>query len=318
VAEAALGQGGSSEFVEQLKSGRKQVGEITREIDSKFGGIAKKRMMGLGEQGARLKKNLGEVFGGLDLDPLLRGLDRLVGMFNETHVIGRAIKMVFEGVFGPLVAGSEDAAVKLEAFVLNAAIFLTKGYISFRKFQNNLKATWDSIGEDIDGAIDYIEGLIGPRMFKVGADMVKGAIKGVASQVFPLSTALVDAFLGAGKDVDKAIGRNSPAKEYDDRAQDVMRGATQGIKKREGEYRSAVEHAMSPGSNNAAKSGEGLARMIQDNSSTSAATVDLRGAQFTFEGLSSVDDIEGRIEDAFTKVLRGDAARMAGAEGASP
>lgn len=313
VAEAALGQGGAGEFIEQLRSGKREVGELTREIDSKFGGIAAKRMLGLGEQGARLKKNLGEVFGGLDLDPLLRGLDRIVGMFNETHVIGRGLKMVFEGVFGPLVAGSEDAAVKLEAFVLKGAIFLTKGYIEFKKFQNNLKATWDSIGKDIDGAIDYLQGLIGPRMFEVGKDMVLGAIKGIASQAFPLSTALVNAFSGAGKNVDKEIGRASPSKEYDERAQDMIKGAERGVHRREGHFKSALEHAMQPDIQAPSKYGEGLSRMMQDNSSTSSATIDLSGSSWVFHGIESVNDIDGRIEDAITRVIRGDAVRLAGA-----
>ena len=106
-AEAALGKGGAQEFISQLQAGSLTVDQFASTVESKLGGSVSKRMLGLDSQAGRLKRGLAGIFGGLNIDPVLHGFGRLVDMFTETHAIGRAIKMLFEGVFGPIISGAE-------------------------------------------------------------------------------------------------------------------------------------------------------------------------------------------------------------------
>lgn len=313
-AEVALGQGGAAEFVAQLQTGRLSVEQLSGVVERKFGGIVERRLMSLGSLGGRLKDNLADIFGGLDIDPLLRGLDRLVGMLDESHAVGMAAKHVFEDIFGPLVEGSEGAAVKLEEFVLDSAIFLMRGYVEFKKFRLNMKLTWRDIKNDISDAIDAAEELVGPRMFQLGKDMLRGAIKGIASMAFPLSTALVDAFVGAGKEVDKKLERRSPSKEYERRTSDVMAGAIRGIEKNEDEYKDTLEHALRPSIKGERAYGMSMSSSTSHTSNTSSSTgVNLAGANFNLYGVKDAEHGRDLIEEMFTKLLRGDAAKLAGA-----
>lgn len=132
-AETALaGQGGASKFLEDIKAGKVAVGELAAETQAKFGGIVAKQLMGLDAQSARLKKNVGEIFGGLNIDPVLEGLRTLVDLFDKNTAAGQAIKFIFESVFQPIINQAQNAAYVVEAFALGFLIGLTKLYIAVK------------------------------------------------------------------------------------------------------------------------------------------------------------------------------------------
>ena len=131
-AEAALGQGGADQFIEDLKKGKSTVDEFASNMQTKFGGIVERKMLGIEAQTERLRSNLGALFGSLNIEPVLKGLRTLVSMFDEGTVVARAIKAVFEGIFQPLIDQAQNAAYVVEAFVLGVAIALTKVYIAIK------------------------------------------------------------------------------------------------------------------------------------------------------------------------------------------
>jgi hypothetical protein len=130
LAESALGKGGASDLVADLKAGKTSVDEFANTAEQKFGGIVARQMLGLDVQGATLKRNLAGLFGGLEIEPLLKSLSKLIGMFDETSAVGGAIKEIFEAVFQPLIDNAETARLAIEAFALGFLIGIVKMYIA--------------------------------------------------------------------------------------------------------------------------------------------------------------------------------------------
>lgn len=132
LAQAALGNGGAAEFVAQIKAGKRSVQDLTAEVNGKLGPLVEARMKGLTAQSARLQRNMNSLFGGLNIEPVLTGLSRLVDLFDENTVAGEALKFLFESVFQPLIDQADKAALTIEAFALGFLIGLTKVYIALK------------------------------------------------------------------------------------------------------------------------------------------------------------------------------------------
>mgnify|MGYP000346657238 CR=1 FL=1 len=102
--EAALGDtGGTAELIKQLETGQKSVDALSQEMGDKYGDIVDRQGKSLSRTGDELKRNLGEIFGGLDIEPLLAGLADAVGLLDTTTGTGYALKTMFETLFQPLL-----------------------------------------------------------------------------------------------------------------------------------------------------------------------------------------------------------------------
>lgn len=132
LAETALGKGGAQEFVDQITAGKKSVKALSAEVQSKLGGIVAKQLMGVDAQSAKLHKNIGDLFGGLNIDSALGGLQTLVDLFDKNTAAGQAMKFLFESVFQPIIDQAQNAAYVVEAFALGFLIGLTKVYIALK------------------------------------------------------------------------------------------------------------------------------------------------------------------------------------------
>lgn len=117
--EAALGNSnGTGELIEKLKSGKTSVGDLAKEMETKFGGIAEKRMISLSSLGSRLQENFGRLFSGLNIEPVLKGLDKLVNLFDDSTESGAALKAIVESVLQPLIDNAGPIFAKVERFFL--------------------------------------------------------------------------------------------------------------------------------------------------------------------------------------------------------
>lgn len=132
LAESALGAGGAQKFIDDIKASKMSVSEFATTTERKFGGIVASQMLGLEAQGARLRRNMAAVFGGLNIDPVLMGMQTLVGLFDENSAAGKAMKLLFDKIFQPLIDSAQNAAYVIEAFVLGFLIGLTKIYIAVK------------------------------------------------------------------------------------------------------------------------------------------------------------------------------------------
>ncbi len=157
LAERALGQGGSAEFVERLKEGKVAAGALSAEVSGKLAPIVAKQMQSLGAQSAKLSQNVGQIFGGLNIDPVLAGMKILVGLFDQNTAAGQAMKVVFEGVFQPLIDGATTAAYFIEAFVLGFLIGLTKLYIVLKPAIKAVREFFGFNDSSLSEALDYVK-----------------------------------------------------------------------------------------------------------------------------------------------------------------
>lgn len=139
IAEQALGSSGSAKIVEQLKAGKKTAGELANEMKSKFGGVVSDKLLSIGAQTETFKANLGTLFGGLNIEPFLVGLQRLVALFDENTAMGRTLQWTFETLFQPLLDAATASIPVVEAMLLGIAIGALKVYIGLKPAINALK-----------------------------------------------------------------------------------------------------------------------------------------------------------------------------------
>jgi uncharacterized protein YoxC len=132
IAERALGKGGSTKFFKDIKKGKQAVRDLARETQSKFGGIVSKQMRSLDAQGDQLHHNIGALFAGLNIEPVLTGFERLVGLFDENTASGKTLKALFDHFLQPLIDAFDTASVMGEAFFLGIEAALLKAYIAFK------------------------------------------------------------------------------------------------------------------------------------------------------------------------------------------
>lgn len=137
--------GDTSKWIKELKEGKKTVAQLSQEVNKKFGGIVARKMLGLAQQSKTLQKNLGETFGGLEIEPFLRALQQLVALFDQNTAMGRALKFVFEGLFQPLVDGATKGIQILRAFLVGMAIGALQLYIAFKPA---IRAVQELFGKD--------------------------------------------------------------------------------------------------------------------------------------------------------------------------
>lgn len=101
----------------------------------------------------RLKKNFGDIFGGLNLEPIMVGLGKVVDFFDTSTESGKALKALFEGLFGPLAESAGGVFTKIERLMLGMVIGALKIGIAVKQaaatFDFDLGAfeSWPDIGK---------------------------------------------------------------------------------------------------------------------------------------------------------------------------
>lgn len=123
----------------------------------------------------RLKTNISGVFGGLNIESLLARLSELVGLFDETSVTGKAIKVVFESLFQPLVDGLTGLIPKIVATFIQFEIWVLKALIAIKPFGSYFVLAAKVIGVAalvIGGVLAVVAGII------VGMAAVAGLLVG--------------------------------------------------------------------------------------------------------------------------------------------
>ena len=225
LSEAALGQGGAQEFQAQMLASGKSVSSFSDKVSSQLGGIVAKKLLSIGAQTAQLHDNLAHLFGGLNIDPVLTGLQKLVGLFDETTASGSAIKFLFEKVFQPIIDSADMASTAVEAFVLGIEIGVVNAYIAAKPliktisslFGNSDTSTADTMAM-ITKAVEYLVpailvavGIFAAFAVAVGAVIVVGvalqvAVYAVVAAVIGAGVAIVAGVIGAFQSVTKFLG----------------------------------------------------------------------------------------------------------------
>jgi hypothetical protein len=104
----------------------------------KFGPDFARQMLSLDSQSARLKRNIAGVFGGLQIEGLLTEIAKLVGLFDSTNASGKAIKVVFESLFQPLIDGVTAFIPKMVSAFIQFEILALKALIQIKPFGSTI------------------------------------------------------------------------------------------------------------------------------------------------------------------------------------
>lgn len=147
VDDAAKKSGGAvdKELVAKLDAATTAADTFAARATSKLGGIVARQMQGIGAQSQRLESNLGDIFGTLDIDPVLAGMAKLVGLFDKNSAAGKALSFLFTTVFQPLIDQADTAATAVEAFYLGVMIGAMRLYIALKP---TIKAVSEFFGFD--------------------------------------------------------------------------------------------------------------------------------------------------------------------------
>jgi phage-related protein len=137
-AEAALGQGGASEFIQSIQEGERSVQSFAKEAESKFGGIVAQQLRGLTAQGKRFDSVWSKLFTGVNLDPVLDAVALLVGMFEKGHPLADTFGFAITSAFDAVAKYAVPAAQMVEAFALGFAIQALKMYIAIKPLLGGL------------------------------------------------------------------------------------------------------------------------------------------------------------------------------------
>jgi hypothetical protein len=112
----------------------------------KFGPDFAKQLLSIDNQTARLKKNIAGVFGGLKIDSLLEGMSTLVALFDSTSATGKAIKVVFESLFQPLIDGLTGLLPKIVSTFIQFEIWVLKAILAIKPFGSKILLVAEAFG----------------------------------------------------------------------------------------------------------------------------------------------------------------------------
>jgi hypothetical protein len=150
--ESALGDSsGTSALIEELKNGKKSVAELGQEMAKQYGDIAAKKAMGLDQQMVTLKENISELFGGSNIEGFLKGVQRLVGLFDKSTASGKALQAIFSSFMGPL-GGVEGIFISIERFILGTMVSGVKLATVIKRIAKALGFDTSSLSNIVDAA----------------------------------------------------------------------------------------------------------------------------------------------------------------------
>lgn len=149
--ESALGDtSGTQALIDDLKAGKKGAAALASEMDSKFGGIVRKRMLGLEQQSDTLRRNISGLFEGLDIEPILAGIAKLVALFDANTVSGKALQALLGALFSPLGNNATGVFTKIERFMLGMELGALRVMIAAKKVSKALGFDTSSMSSFID------------------------------------------------------------------------------------------------------------------------------------------------------------------------
>jgi hypothetical protein len=321
----------------------------------KFGPAFAEQMLTLGEQSKVFQVNLAQTFGGLDTSGLMRALQTMVSLFDSSTESGRALQVVFNSIFQPLIDTVAGARVKVEAFFLHLEIWALEALTAIKPFGSLIVKVGEVflIGAAIIGgvfatALAVVVGLVGLFVLGIGAvvtgfiklnawasslgdkiydtfsgiDLVavgKSLIQGLADGVVAGGKALVDAVEGAARQAIAAakgvLGIHSPSTVFAEIGMQTGAGMAVGVDRSAPAVGDALERMTSPPS---ASPGSAQVAGGGEASGGGGRMLNLQGAQFVFNGVEGAEDAESRFSALLTQMVHGDAVQIGGMAAATP
>ncbi len=121
IAGAAGGDKLASEFLGLAQNARffgQDLDKLTERFKTKFGAVAEARLLSLGVQFTKFKENITWIFSGADIEPFLRGLHTILGLFDRNTDGAKSMRAIVTRLTEAAIGG-----------FLRLAIFLVRTYI---------------------------------------------------------------------------------------------------------------------------------------------------------------------------------------------
>jgi hypothetical protein len=232
----------------------------------------------------RLKKLTTSLFAGPKVqgafDKFLGGLDSLVDLFDESNASGKAMRVVFDDLFGGLIDGAAGLLPAIRSAFIEFEILVLKALIAIKPFGSTILEVGKAIliagaviagvlvaalgaaiilivafvaavGKTIQTLWSLGEAVVkifgGLDLAQIGTQLVQGLIAGILG----MGPALLNAISGlAGSAVTaakKALGIASPSKVFEaEVGGPIGEGAEKGIEAASGGVQSALESMVAP------------------------------------------------------------------------
>jgi hypothetical protein len=188
------------------------VRDLAADYRDRLGPIARRQMLSIGNQTERARRSLDRIFSGLRLEPFLEALDGVLSLLSQSTATGRALKVIFEALFQPLIdqIGTVGPIVRrfFQGFVIGALVVT----IWIQRMRNALNEAFGG-GDFVDNATlvkaAILAGVVAFAAFTivVGATAVVLALAAASMLVFVATLLLVPALVvAAGVAIGFALG----------------------------------------------------------------------------------------------------------------
>jgi hypothetical protein len=269
-------QGG--ELKDALRASAEEVSRL------KFGPDFKKELLSLPNQTARLQKNFSSLFSGLKIEALLEGLQTLVSLFDKNTAAGRAIKVVFESLFQPLIDGFVQWIPKMERAFIQFEILVLKALIQIKPFGSTILMVAEIFGVlalVVGGALALAIGAIvagvtlmavgfgalialvagvasgfvwltlkaqelTTSFFSIGTDMMTGLVNGITGGAAGVLKAITGSIQGAIDGAKSLLGIASPSKVFAEIGGYTAEGMSQGVDDGASDVSRSLESMVAP------------------------------------------------------------------------
>lgn len=241
------------------RTGR-SVEALSDKIKSRLGGIARRQMLSLDVQSRKLQESLQFLTGGLKIENFLGALGEITQMLSANTASGRALKIVFEALFNPLLEGIGGAGPLAKRFfqgMVIAALHLTIGILRVGK---ELKRVFGvDMFQGVDkGAVAVQVGVAALSMF-AGMLIVTAAAAGLLAVALGLvvvsSLAIMAPFLLAGAAIVwvglklKELWDYASKQNWSEIGTSILDGMTRGVLSARTRFRAAIFSAAEDAKN---------------------------------------------------------------------
>lgn len=167
----------------------KNTKQVLDEVRARFGAVAKMKALSLDAQSRKMRENFARIFSGLNLDSFLGVLKQANDMFSQTTSSGRALKLIVERLFQPLLDFVGGQGLLVKRFFQGATIAALLLMIGVLKVRNALRSAFGD--SEILQSLDMQKAALylGAAAFGALAGVVLGLAAAFVVLVTPLALA---------------------------------------------------------------------------------------------------------------------------------
>lgn len=118
---------------------------LAEDYRNRLGPIARRQMLSLDNQTTRLRRSLDRIFSGLRIEPFLSSLDEMLSLFSQSTATGRALKVIAEAIFQPMIEQVGVLGPVVKRFFQGMVIATLIAVIGFLRLRNAFR---EAFGDD--------------------------------------------------------------------------------------------------------------------------------------------------------------------------